>query len=216
MEKRNQRVLIAAVMMFISFVVWTLLVCTFDIKPIGPRESLVGVATLNGSFHKLTGVNMALYTVTDWLGLVPVAVALGFASLGLFQWIRRKSFKKVDFTLFVLGGFYVITFAAYLLFEMYPLNFRPVLIDGVLEASYPSSTTLLVCCIMPAAIIQLEKRVKRKKIKVCLNAIIVVFCGFMVTARLISGVHWLSDIIGGMLLSASLVAAYYYVSNIKR
>lgn len=106
-------------------------------------------AALNGAVRELTGVHMALYTVTDWLSLIPIFVAIGFAALGLWQLIRRKSVFKVDYNIIVLGGFYVLVMAVYLFFEAVVVNYRPVLIDGFLEASYSSSTTVLVMCVIP-------------------------------------------------------------------
>ncbi len=190
------------------FVLWTLAIRLIDVQAIGPRGSAVGLATLNGFVHNLTGVHMTLYTITDWLGLVPVAFGFGFAVLGLVQWIKRKSILKVDRSILILGGFYIVTLAAYLFFESYVVNYRPVLVEGYLEASYPSSTTLLVLCVMPTAMMQLRVRIKQPAFRKCVSIVITAFIAFMVIGRLISGVHWLTDIIGGILLSAGLVAMY--------
>ena len=191
-----------------AFMLWTVAVRSIDVQPIGPRESTVGFATLNGFIHNLTGVHMTLYTITDWLGLVPVAFGFGFAVLGLVQWIKRKSILKVDCSILILGGFYIVTLAAYLFFESYVVNYRPVLIEGYLEASYPSSTTLLVLCVMPTAMMQLRDRIQQPMLRKCVSIVITAFMAFMVIGRLISGVHWLTDIIGGILLSAGLVMLY--------
>ncbi|MBR3893822.1 MAG: phosphatase PAP2 family protein [Clostridia bacterium] len=191
-----------------AFVLWTVLICAVDVESIGPGGSRVGFATLNGWVHDATGVHWWLYNVTDWLGLVPFAVAFGFAILGLVQWIRRSSLRKVDRSLWVLGGFYVVVMAAYLFFEVFAVNYRPVLINGVLEISYPSSTTMLALCVMPTAAMQVCDCIKNGVLRRCLVTLIVAFTAFMVIGRLISGVHWVSDIIGGALLSAGLVILY--------
>jgi len=195
-----------------AFVLWTVLVSFVDIRAIGPNGSSVGFAALNGYVHKFTGVNFHLYTITDWLGFVPIGVAFGFAILGLVQWIKRKSLLKVDRSLLVLGGFYVVVLAAYIFFEIVVINYRPTLIDGYLEASYPSSTTMLVMCVMPTAMMQLRARIKNHVFRRCVMITIAVFIVFMVIGRLVSGVHWLSDIIGGALISAGLVMIYASVS----
>ena len=205
--KRKHRIFLA-LFFLAGFLLWTLLVLTLDVKPIGPRGSAVGFASLNGFFHKLTGVHMLLYTVTDWLGLVPIAVALGFALFGLFQWIRRRSILKVDRSILALGVFYLLVIAAYVVFEFVVINRRPVLINGYLEASYPSSTTLLITTVMPTALLQLYGRIKGKTVRRCAGLLISAFIAFMVVGSLFSGVHWLSDIIGGLLLSGGLVLAY--------
>lgn len=197
-----------AAVLLLGFVLWTVVVCTVDVAAIGPRGSVVGLAALNGAFHRLTGVHFTLYHLTDWLGLVPVAVGFGFAVLGLVQWIGRKSLRKVDYSLFVLGGFYIVVAILYLVFEECVINYRPVLINDFLEASYPSSTTLLVLCVMPAAMLQWQARLKRVTARRWITAVTAAFTMFMVIGRLLSGVHWFSDIVGGVLLSAALVAAY--------
>ena len=208
MQKKNIRLLFTGVGLLVAFALWTVLVCFVDVRAIGPRGSSVGFATLNGYVHTLTGVNMYLYAITDWLGLLPIGVALGFALLGLVQWIRRKSVWGVDRSLRVLGVFYVIVMALYLLFESVAVNYRPVLINGYLEASYPSSTTLLVLCVMPTAMMQWNDRIKSRVLGRCVFFAAAAFVAFMVIGRLVSGVHWLTDILGGALLAAGLVSVY--------
>ena len=215
MKKKNCNNLYICVFMLAAFVLWTAAICFVDVKAIGPNGSSVGFAAINSWFHKLTGVHMDLYNITDWLGLVPIFVAMGFGLFGLVQWIKRKRLKKVDYSLFVLGGFYISVIAAYVLFEMITINYRPVLINGFLEASYPSSTTLLVMCVMPTAIMQFNRRIKNATLKKFLSLLIAVFIIFMVIGRLVSGVHWLTDIVGGALLSAGLVMMYRFFISLK-
>ena len=158
---------------------------------------------------------MDLYTITDRLSLVPFLFVLGFGTLGLVQWIRRKHLLNVDYSILVLGGFYLAVMAAYIFFEVFAVNYRPVLIDGVLEASYPSSTTMLVMCVMPTAAMQLNARIQRKAFKRCITSAITAFIVFMVIGRLLSGVHWFTDIVGGFFLSAGLVRMYRAVIRMK-
>jgi undecaprenyl-diphosphatase len=191
-----------------AFVLWTLLVCFVDVRAIGPDGSSVGFAALNGFVHEKIGTNMYLYNITDWLGLVPIGVALGFAILGLIQLIRRKSLLRVDRSILALGVFYIIVVAVYLFFEIVVINYRPVLIEGYLEASYPSSTTMLVTCVMPSAAMQAKERIKNKALRQGVIIVIIAFIAFMVVGRLLSGVHWITDIIGGALFSLGVVMAY--------
>ena len=178
MEKKNRRLFFVGVGLLAAFVLCTGLVCFVDVGTIGPRESSVGFATLNGYVHNLTGVNMYLYVITDWLGLVPICVAFGFAVLGLVQWIKRKSLLKVDRSILTLGGFYIVVMAVYILFEIVVINYRPTLINGYLEASYPSSTTMLVMCVMPTAMMQLRTRIINDLFRRCVMLVIAVFIAF--------------------------------------
>ena len=212
MKNTDKKKFIVGAGFLAAFVLWTVLVSFVDVRAIGPNGSSVGFATLNGYVHERIGVNIPLYTITDWLGLVPIGVAFGFAVLGLVQWVGRKSLFKVDRSILALGGFYIIVLAMYIFFEIVVINYRPVLIDGYLEASYPSSTTMLVMCVMPTAMMQLHARIENDVFRRCVMISIAVFIGFMVIGRLVSGVHWLSDIIGGALISAGLVMIYASVS----
>ena len=215
MKKETKKNFGIAAILLGAFVVWTAAVQLVDVQPIGPQGSTVGFATVNSWVHNLTGVHMSLYTVTDWLGLVPIAFAIGFALLGLIQWVKRKHLRQVDFSILVLGGFYLLVMAAYVLFEVFVINYRPVLINGCLEASYPSSTTMLVLCVMPTTLMQLNARIKSQTLKRWGGFGITSFILFMVIGRLLSGVHWFTDIIGGALLSAGLVMLYYSITSLE-
>ena len=212
---KNQKNFCIAICMLIAFVMWTVAIRFVDVQAIGPQESSVGFATINQFVHNLTGVHMSLYTITDWLGLVPLMFVMGFGTLGLIQWIKRKHLLKVDYSILVLGGFYIVVMAAFVLFEVLVINYRPVLIDGILEASYPSSTTMLVMCVMPTAIMQFGTRIKNDVLKRFVTSAIIAFIVFMVIGRLVSGVHWFTDIIGGALLSAGLVLMYRAVISLE-
>ena len=194
--------------LLLSFAVWTFLIQTVDVQLAGVNGTNVGFASVNTRFHRLTGVHMGIYTVTDWLGLVPIAVCVGFGLLGLMQWIRRKSITKVDRDILLLGGYYILVIAGYLIFEMIPINYRPILIDGAMEASYPSSTTLLVLSVMPTLLFRTGRRAKSQTIRRITAAFVVLFSAFMVIGRLVAGVHWLTDIVGSVLLSAGLYCLY--------
>lgn len=213
MKKTKGKLFGIAGMLLTAFVLWTLAVRYIDVQAIGPNGSSVGFAGLNGWVHDLTGVHMGLYVLTDWLGLVPMGFVLGFAVLGLVQWMRRRKLFRVDHDILVLGGFYLLVLILYLVFETVAVNARPVLIDGRLEASYPSSTTMLVLCVMPTAMMQLHARIRNTKVRTIVLTILAVFTACMVVGRLIAGVHWFTDIIGGVLLSAGLVVLYRAVEK---
>ncbi len=211
--KKNQNVL-AGILLLVGFAVWTFLIQEVDVQPIGPNGSSVGFATLNGWFHQLTGIHWMLYTLTDWLGLVSICVCLIFAGAGFVQLVQRKSLFKVDLDIIMLGAYYVLVIFGYLLFEMVPINYRPVLIEGFLEASYPSSTTLLVLSVMPTLYFQAQRRLTSNALRQTILIFSVLFSAFMVIGRLVSGVHWLTDIMGAVLLSSGMFQIYKAYVNL--
>lgn len=208
MKQKEKRMLFLGIILLVVFVVWTALIQIVDVQPLGQKGTNIGFATFNCWFHKLTGVHMRIYTITDWLGLVPVFVCMLFAGVGLMQLMKRRSLFKVDYDILVLGIYYMIVIAGYLVFEMFPINYRPILIEGVLEASYPSSTTLLVLSVMPTLIFQVKSRIKNGFLQKTISIITILFSAFMLIGRLVAGVHWFTDIVGGVLLSAALFFMY--------
>ena len=104
------------------FAVWTVLILTVDVQPLGQNGTSIGFATFNCWFHHFIGVNMAIYTITDWMGLVPVVICLIFAGVGLVQLLKRRSLFRVDADIMILGVYFVIVFLAYAIFEMLPIN----------------------------------------------------------------------------------------------
>ena len=206
--RRGKGWLLTGISLLGLFGIWTALLRVVDVQAAGETGTEIGFAALNLRFHEWTGVHMWLYTATDWLGLVPVFVCLLFGAVGLVQLVGRKSLRKVDRDILVLGVYYVLVIGCYLVFEMVPINYRPILIEGRMEVSYPSSTTLLVLSVMPTLAEQAWRRLRGRWGKNALTALTVLFSAAMVVGRLISGVHWLSDIVGGVLLSTGLFCLY--------
>ena len=213
MKDTGKRELPAGIVLLAAFVLWTVLIRHIDVQDAGPNGTAVGFAAFNAWFHRLTGVHTGIYTITDWLGLVPISICICFGIAGLVQLIKRKSLWMVDPDILLLGGYYVLVILGYLIFETVPINYRPILIDGNLEASYPSSTTLLVLSVMPTLKYQVDRRTVNPLLKNVTTVFVVVFSAFMVTGRLISGVHWATDIIGSVFLSSGLFRIYRFMAE---
>lgn len=195
--------------LFLCFLLFTIAVLVFDVKPIGPKGSAVGFASLNESFNKINGSSSVWYEISDYLGYAALGIALGFALFGLWQLIKRRSFKKVDGEIWLLAALYADLAICYILFEFLKVNYRPVLEDGELAASYPSSHCMLAVVIFGSAIYMLRNYIGNKT--VCNIAVIVVILMLAVTiaGRVLAGVHWLTDIIGGLLLGSALLSLFF-------
>lgn len=208
MKKNGKKMLSVGMIMMVVFAVWTALIQMVDVQPVGQKGTDIGFASLNCWFHKLTGVHMAIYTVTDWLGLVPIFICVLFGGIGLVQLVKRRNVFKVDLDIILLGIYYIIVILGYFIFEMIPINYRPILIEGFMEASYPSSTTLLVLSVMPTLSFQVNRRINNTAVKNGINIFVIMFSLFMVIGRTVAGVHWLTDIIGSVILSTGLFLIY--------
>lgn len=207
--KKKSKFILAAVCGFLT-VMLIVFVRFVDVEPIGPGGTRIGLSHLNQIVFHLFGVNMLWYDITDWFGIVAILTACLFAGMGFLQMIRRRSILKVDREIILLGGLYVVVIGLYVLFEVAIVNYRPILMPDskIPEASFPSSHTMLVCVIMGSAVMLTGKYIKGKTLCKVLHVLCSAVIGITVTGRLISGVHWFTDIIGGILISISLLALY--------
>ena len=206
--KNAKKVLFTGVLLILLFAIWTILVQTADVKPSGVNETDIGLEAVNVAFFEFTGVHLTLYVITDWLGLVPLLICAMFGILGMRQMLKRNGLFRVHTDMLILGIYYLLVIFAYLIFETVTINYRPVLINGNMESSYPSSTTLLVLAVMPTLWEQADRRVENVRLRKLIKAFVAIFSVFMVAGRLTSGVHWLSDIIGGILISVGMFCFY--------
>ncbi len=208
MKKKNNLTLIL-IITFLIAITYTILVKIVDVAAIGPNNTEVGFSTINGFFHNLTGYNDFWYKLSKYLGIIPFLIVFCYGIIGLKQLIIKKSLKKVDKRIIVLGIFYVIIGLCYVLFEKIIINYRPVILEGVLEASYPSSHTVLAITICASSLL-ISKYYFKNPINNIIDTITWIIMIFIVIARLLSGVHWLTDIIGGILISNFLLVLYCY------
>lgn len=210
---KNKKNILICILLVLLSIIYTILVKYVDTSIIGPNGSVVGFSSLNSFVFNLTGNNMTLYKITEILGIIPILIALMYAVIGLIQVIDRKSLK-VDKELIALGILYIIVILIYVFFEKCIINYRPVLIDGILEASYPSSHTLLSICICGSALLINKYLFNNKKIYKYINIVSIISMVLIVLGRLLSGVHWASDIIGSIIISISLlkILETYYLS----
>lgn len=208
-KKKMQKNFMITGVLFCAFVLYTIAVKLVDVQAIGPENSSVGFATINKAVFTALGQHSFWYQVTEITGILSLLVAGAFGLLGVAQLITRKSVAKVDTDIIILGGFYVLVMVFYALFEVLVINYRPVILDEGLEASFPSSHSMLVFCIMITAIMQFRSRIPDKKVLLVAEIVSVVIIVVTVLGRLVSGVHWFTDIIGGVLLGAALVMLYY-------
>lgn len=204
MKKKN---IIISVILTIVSIVYTLLVKNVDIKAIGPNNTSVGFGSINGLFKDLIGSHMAIYKISELLGLILLLLVAIYGCIGLYQLIKRKSLFKVDKEIIKLGCFYALMLVVYIVFEKVFINYRPVLMDGELEFSYPSSHTMLALCVGLSSLIVSKRYFNKKYIKT-INLITVILMCLVLLTRIISGVHWFSDILGGVIISFTLLSYF--------
>ena len=204
-------------LLFLVFIIYTVTVKFVDVKPIGPEGSEVGFAGINGFFANIFKYNDLFYDLTKVIALLAFLYIGAFAVMGLVQLIKNKSFAKVDMAIYGMAGIYVITVLFYVLFEILIINYRPVITDGELEASFPSSHTMLAVAVLGSALVYFKERLKASTLRTILMIASAVFPLMMALGRLVSGVHWFTDILGGVLLGCAIITFYWaFVKSIKK
>ena len=200
------------------FLLLIVLVKYVDVSMVNETGTTIGLSHINMGFAAFTGVNVIWYKVTTVLGVFLLLFAGGFALIGLLQLIQRKSLLKVDYEILSLGGLYVVVVFLYALFEKVIIKYRPILMDGKTEpeASFPSSHTMLVCVVMGSALMLIDRYIRDEKVARILKNICIVLIILTVVGRLICGVHWFTDILGGVLLSATLLMIFNNVLAMKK
>ena len=192
------------------FVIFSLWIRLFDVQPVGPEGSSIGFAALNVAVHEFFGMHLFWYKLTQALGLLAIAVAGVFAVTGLVQLIQRKSLLKVDKKILMLGVLYILVILLYALFEKVPFNYRPVVLDPAegLEPSYPSTHTMLILTIFGTAVAVLGDYIKNEKLVLLLKIVCLVIMALTIVGRLVCGVHWFTDIAGGVIISLFFINLY--------
>ncbi len=209
----NKKYLITSGISAVLTALLMILIKTVDVADIGPEGTRVGLSHINSFFWELTGVNMLWYEITTLLGIAAILTAAFFALLGLMQLVQRKSILKVDRELLFLAGIYAAVIIIYIFFEKVIFNYRPVIMpdNEHPEASFPSSHTMVVCVVMGCALMLTDRYIKQEKLRTVLKVVCAVVLGLTVAGRLISGVHWFTDILGGLFISGMLLSLYRYL-----
>jgi len=206
----KKKLLITGTLLLIMSIVFTVLITKVDVSNIGPENSAVGFASINS---KCTfKYNETIYKISECLGYVALLIPVVYAGIGFVQLVKNKSLKKVNRELYILAGFYCVILLTYVLFEKLTLNYRPVILDEGLEASFPSSHTLMSLCFTISAIIA-NKSMFKDKFKL-INILLLILGVSIVLTRYISGVHWFTDIIGSVLISSTYIT--YFKALIKK
>ena len=211
--KKSKIFTFSGIILLLIFIAFTVCVKFVEVKSIGPLGSQIGFATLNESVNNLIGNAEWAFLLSEILGYFALVLVAFFGILGIIQLFQRKSILNIDKDILILGGLYIITMIFYIAFEVIVVNYRPILEDGQLAVSYPSSHTMLAIVSYSSAIVEIMYRAKSKALKVILSLLCALLGCLVVICRVLAGVHWITDIIGGMLIASALVCLYLGAFN---
>ena len=198
------------------FIIWTIIVKTVDLVYI-PDVGYLGLSHFNATVNNFV-INFKpglCHKLSNVLLYLSFASVLPFAIMGLVQLIKGKSLKAVNPSLWIMLLAYVLTVFFYFFFEIVKINYTPDSQAGALKASYPSSHVFLTLSLLGIGAFGYLKFTKlSNKINILVLAGVGLYMALAVVTRLLSGHHWFSDIIGGLLLAAFVVAAIFTLPNL--
>ena len=208
----------AGILFLFVFIILILLVKNVDVAAIGPQNTSIGLSSINKSFNELTGTNMFWYYFTQIMGIVAILIVVMFAAIGVMQLIKRKDIRKVDQCIIAAGCLYAVMLAFYVLFEKVVINYRPIIMpdETAPEASFPSSHTMLACVVLGSVFLLLPQYIDDKHSGKIIKIVCAVLMALTVIGRLVCGVHWFTDIIGGVFLSGALLMIFAAFMNPRR
>lgn len=205
MKKQGYIYLIVACVLLALFVALTVCLVFVDVRAAGESGAEVGFATINEKVWQTIGQSEAALTVSEICGLCMIAAVGAFGVVGLVQVIRRKGILRADRELYVMAGGLVLLAVAYVFFEIFVINCRPVLDEGELAASFPSSHTMLAVAVAGMGASYLHSRPKKGVLLGVLVGLLTGIAICTVACRLLGGVHWPTDIVGGVLLGMAIL-----------
>ena len=210
----GKALIVIAVLFLLLFAGFTYLVMTYDVANVGFEGTPIGFSSINTRFHRDFGYNEKCFVVTEYLGYICLAMAFANAVIAFLDFVKVKGrIGKMQRRYVITMFFYAVVVALYVLFMFVTINYRP----NEAESSYPSSHTMLALCVMSSEIAMLHYSAKRLRFWAIIFQILCFVCMVaMVVLRLLSGVHWLTDIIGSGLLSLGLVSLYFGLLALRR
>lgn len=179
-----------------------------NVDKVGPNKVEVGYSSINEKVFNKLGKNDKYDKISDYLLYEAMATVGIFGVIGLYQLIRRKSLLKIDGDIWMLAWYYVLVVAVYVGFDKLSINLRPILTEKGAEPSFPSSHTLITFCFLGVTMIQASDRVRKKALRWFINIVCIGSMLAMPILRLLAGMHWFSDVVGGIIIGHVFVLAY--------
>lgn len=152
--------------------------------------------------------------ITDIILISSILSLSVFAILGLCQLFSRKSIKKVDRSLLAMFIPLILMAVAYFVFNHFLIwNVRP---NGSGEASFPSSHVMVVSTIFFCIALILPQYIHSKLACASLNLLMLLLIVFTAIGRVVSNMHWMSDVFGALAFSAIFAFVYFLIIRRKK
>ena len=176
-----------------------------NVKLTGTYNTSIGLGSINLKLRDLIGTSKAFDIISTIILVIAFLIVAAEIALAIYELVKRKDIEKLDNEIWALSVTYAALAFIFAVFN-YALiiNVRPVVIDGKLESSYPSTHVLVSLTVFLTGITMTSYLVKDKKLKLGIDIALIALSVLVVITRMLSGKHWFTDIIGGILASGFL------------
>lgn len=199
--------------LFLVFAIFTILVKFVDTSVVATTGTQIGLSSINKPLFDFFGANETWGTISTLLFVIAGVVVLTLATIAVVEMIKSKSLFKINHKLLLVALLYVLTAIFYVIFEFVIINYRPLLDEGLIKASYPSSHTLLICVVCLSACLIVPDYIKSNPLKITITTILCLISVLAPITRLLAGMHWFTDVVASIILSLALVMLYYSTSS---
>lgn len=196
------------------FIILIILLKCVDVKTLYDCDS-IGLAGLNKVYYK--EYNKALDILSDVIFYLVIAFNVFLIVLYAINLSKTKSLKA-GYKFYIYFSILLLGIILWLLFDkVICINTRPNIKDGVVEGSFPSTHVFLTAYIVlssPYLFLKMEKNKGLEKanklgFEEIITIIFISIALVMTVLRLYSGMHWLTDCVGGLILGFFLFGLFY-------
>ena len=189
--------------------------------PIGDLGS-INLRALNNGFRGLFGYEQggyfrSLYLITEGLGVVSILACLFWTGMGIKDLIKYRDINDVDKSIFATWLLYVLALIVWRVTLKISVSYAPVSVHpkSALVVSFPCGNTFLIIISMCSSIYLIGYFLEeKKKLVLALRVACIAILALGIILRTISGVNWLTDILGAIGFAVPAVVLYSFICEV--
>ena len=189
--------------------------------PIGDLGS-INLRALNNGFRGLFGYEQggyfrSLYLITEGLGVVSILACLFWTGMGIKDLIKYRDINDVDKSIFATWLLYVLALIVWRVTLKISVSYAPVSVHpkSALVVSFPCGNTFLIIISMCSSIYLIGYFLEeKKKLVLALRVACIAILALGIIFRTVSGVNWLTDILGAIGFAVPAVVLYSFICEV--
>lgn len=197
MRRKSLDIIIS--ILWLILLIFTILVSFVDVKIFNVTNTKIGLYSLNKIFLVNSINSNYINIISNGIFLICLLVIILMLLLITFEYFKTKKINKNNLNFFI---HFLIMVLIWIIFDkILIINYRPILINGNIEGSYPSTHVMVSTFVLLFLSDQLKKIFKNDKIFYIISIGLIIIQSI---SRILLTMHWFTDIIGGLLIGCLL------------